>query len=310
MGGAFYFFGPEHRGNFPRSVLSPAAPWPAKQNESPTHPALTTPRPNLSYIVPTLFLHDMPRAHNPGPSTLRNRNRVTNKTRLHIVHGSLDADPLAFDEDEEKARIVSTAGVDAEDANVSPHFLPHHAFQPLMLSGAWWRFLIGCHRENFIPRNADSSTFYRNTTSKPSCQLPRSATRLPAHPVVSGIGLPSSSRMPTFPSRIMPDLWKTMSLFTHPIGGVIQSHTSRRPRRLRKTHKTLSLMASPILWMSAIRSGSTRTTRKLVAREHLLKGLFRRPVRQRGPPSAAQKRRGRSQMSPNPSSFQKTNSNL
>ncbi|KAI9453934.1 enhancer of polycomb-like-domain-containing protein, partial [Russula earlei] len=59
----------------------------------------------------------MPRAHNPGPSTLRNRNRVTNKTRLHIVHGSLDADPLAFDEDEEKARIVSTAGVDAEDAN-------------------------------------------------------------------------------------------------------------------------------------------------------------------------------------------------
>jgi hypothetical protein len=106
-----------------------------------------------------LFLHDMPRAHNPGPSTLRNRNRVTNKTRLHIVHGSLDADPLAFDEDEEKARIVSTAGVDAEDANVSPHFLPHHVFQPLMLSGAWWRSLIGCYRENFIPRNADSSAF-------------------------------------------------------------------------------------------------------------------------------------------------------
>ncbi|KAI0262080.1 enhancer of polycomb-like-domain-containing protein [Gloeopeniophorella convolvens] len=59
----------------------------------------------------------MPRAHNPGPSTLRNRNRVTNKTRLHIVQGNLDADPIAFDEDEEKARIVSTAGVDAEDAN-------------------------------------------------------------------------------------------------------------------------------------------------------------------------------------------------
>lgn len=59
----------------------------------------------------------MPRAHNPGPSTLRNRNRVTNKTRLHIVQGTLDADPLAFDEDDEKARIVSTAGVDAEDAN-------------------------------------------------------------------------------------------------------------------------------------------------------------------------------------------------
>jgi enhancer of polycomb-like protein len=179
----------------------------------------------------------MPRAHNPGPSTLRNRNRVTNKTRLHIVHGSLDADPLAFDEDEEKARIVSTAGVDAEDANVSPHFLLHHAFQPLMLSGAWWRFLIGCYRENFIPRNADSLTFYRNTTSKLSCQLPRNATRLPAPPVVPGIGLPNN-RMPTSQSRIMPDLWK------HPTGGVIQSHTSRHPRRLRKPHKTPSLMAS------------------------------------------------------------------
>ena len=30
-----------------------------------------------------------------------------------------DADPIVLDEDEEKARVVSTAGVDAEDANVS-----------------------------------------------------------------------------------------------------------------------------------------------------------------------------------------------
>ncbi|KAI0047478.1 hypothetical protein FA95DRAFT_1518958 [Auriscalpium vulgare] len=59
----------------------------------------------------------MPRNHAPGPSTLRNRNRVTNKTRLRIIRGNIDADPLAFDEDEEKARVVSTAGVDAEDAN-------------------------------------------------------------------------------------------------------------------------------------------------------------------------------------------------
>ncbi|KAH7923575.1 hypothetical protein BV22DRAFT_1015104 [Leucogyrophana mollusca] len=59
----------------------------------------------------------MPRNHNLGTSTLRNRNRVTNKTRLKVVHGTIDADPLVLDEDEEKARIVSTAGVDAEDAN-------------------------------------------------------------------------------------------------------------------------------------------------------------------------------------------------
>ena len=102
----------------------------------------------------------MPRAHNPGPSTLRNRNRVTNKTRLHIVQGTLDADPLAFDEDEEKARIVSTAGVDAEDANVSSYFLLHHVFGPLSLKGACWRVPIGCHRENFVPRNADQFFFF------------------------------------------------------------------------------------------------------------------------------------------------------
>ncbi len=71
----------------------------------------------------------MPRNHNAaGPSTLRNRNRVTNKTRLKVIKESIDADPIVLDEDEEKARVVSTAGVDAEDANVS-------GFQPLLLAG-------------------------------------------------------------------------------------------------------------------------------------------------------------------------------
>jgi hypothetical protein len=59
----------------------------------------------------------MPRNHNQG--TLRNRNRITPKTRLRIIHGNVDADPVVLEEDEEKARVVSTAGVDAEDANVS-----------------------------------------------------------------------------------------------------------------------------------------------------------------------------------------------
>ncbi|OCH93358.1 hypothetical protein OBBRIDRAFT_328810 [Obba rivulosa] len=59
----------------------------------------------------------MPRNHTAGPSTLRNRNRVTNKTRLRIITECIDADPIVLDEDEEKARVVSTAGVDAEDAN-------------------------------------------------------------------------------------------------------------------------------------------------------------------------------------------------
>ncbi|KAF9483666.1 hypothetical protein BDN70DRAFT_799389 [Pholiota conissans] len=61
----------------------------------------------------------MPRNHHPAASTLRNRNRITNKTRLKIVQGSLDADAVLIpDEDEEKHRLTNlVAGVDAEDAN-------------------------------------------------------------------------------------------------------------------------------------------------------------------------------------------------
>ncbi|KAH8110509.1 enhancer of polycomb-like-domain-containing protein [Phellopilus nigrolimitatus] len=59
----------------------------------------------------------MPRNQNAGNPSLRNRNRVTNKTRLKVIKGNIDADPIVLDEDEERARVVSTAGVDAEDAN-------------------------------------------------------------------------------------------------------------------------------------------------------------------------------------------------
>lgn len=64
----------------------------------------------------------MPRNHQLAASTLRNRNRVTNKTRLKIHRGTLDADALFIpDEDEEKQHFTTlVAGVDAEDANVSP----------------------------------------------------------------------------------------------------------------------------------------------------------------------------------------------
>lgn len=62
----------------------------------------------------------MPRNHLPATSTLRNRNRITNKTRLKIVRGSVDAETAFIpDEDEEKLRLTNlVAGVDAEDANV------------------------------------------------------------------------------------------------------------------------------------------------------------------------------------------------
>ncbi|KAH9949542.1 enhancer of polycomb-like-domain-containing protein [Amylocystis lapponica] len=77
----------------------------------------------------------MPRNHNAGPSTLRNRNRVTNKTRLRVITEAIDADPIVLDEDEEKARVVSTAGVDAEDAN------EHHL--QAVLSAAAYRHQAG-----------------------------------------------------------------------------------------------------------------------------------------------------------------------
>ncbi|EAU90006.2 NuA4 histone acetyltransferase subunit [Coprinopsis cinerea okayama7 len=61
----------------------------------------------------------MPRPHLPGASSLRNRNRITNKTRLRIIKGNVDAEDVFIpDEEEEKHRLTNlVAGVDAEDAN-------------------------------------------------------------------------------------------------------------------------------------------------------------------------------------------------
>ena len=91
----------------------------------------------------------MARAQHAGPSTLRNRNRVTNKTRLKIIKESIDADPIVLDEDEEKARVVSTAGVDAEDANVRL-FNVFSSLWATMLEPLAWPLLIGCCRGRSI----------------------------------------------------------------------------------------------------------------------------------------------------------------
>ncbi|KAF9467645.1 enhancer of polycomb-like-domain-containing protein [Collybia nuda] len=83
----------------------------------------------------------MPRNHHPGASTLRNRIRITNKTRLKIHHGNLDADALLIpDEDEEKHRLTNlVAGVDAEDAN------EHHL--QAVLSAASQRNNVNANRQ-------------------------------------------------------------------------------------------------------------------------------------------------------------------
>lgn len=86
----------------------------------------------------------MPRIHNP--TTLRSRNRVTNKTRLKIHIGDIDFDP-----DDTPITISNdTAGVDAEDANVSPIFYTYCAASVVeavvaasLLDDASWRILIG-----------------------------------------------------------------------------------------------------------------------------------------------------------------------
>ncbi|KAF4622202.1 hypothetical protein D9613_009361 [Agrocybe pediades] len=80
----------------------------------------------------------MPRNPHAAASTLRNRNRITNKTRLKIHQGSLDADAVLIpDEDEEKHRLTNlVAGVDAEDAN------EHHLQE----------ILSAVHRSNLITR--------------------------------------------------------------------------------------------------------------------------------------------------------------
>lgn len=104
---------------------------------------------SLPLSATCLSAHDMPRNQNAGNLALRNRNRVTNKTRLKVIRGNIDADPIVLDEDEERARVVSTAGVDAEDANVS--FVAVNAFLRCLRRLAWpllklesWHVRIGC----------------------------------------------------------------------------------------------------------------------------------------------------------------------
>lgn len=87
----------------------------------------------------------------PVPSTFRNRNRITHKSRLKIHHGNLDAEPYIPDEDEEKSRQQhSVAGVDQDDANVC------RPRQPITV----------CHTCGCVVRGLLITCLFRNTIFK------------------------------------------------------------------------------------------------------------------------------------------------
>lgn len=60
-----------------------------------------------------------------GTSGRSRANRVTHKTKLHLLLGDFDVQPIVLgEEDEKEAQGLSTHGVDAEDANVSRRACP------------------------------------------------------------------------------------------------------------------------------------------------------------------------------------------
>jgi hypothetical protein len=84
----------------------------------------------------------MPRNEQAKSSTLRNRQRITNKTRLKVIHGPIDADPVIIGEDDDRGINKSTAGVDADDAAVCYRF-PSLALRPKFNRRPSWHHLIG-----------------------------------------------------------------------------------------------------------------------------------------------------------------------
>lgn len=61
----------------------------------------------------------MARNHTANSSLAQGRNRVTNKTRLKVYTEGSNGNPILFRQNEDNVGMVSVAGVDREDANVS-----------------------------------------------------------------------------------------------------------------------------------------------------------------------------------------------
>jgi hypothetical protein len=80
------------------------------------------------------------------------------------------------------------------------------------------------------------------------------------------------------------------NIYTLPTDGANRFHTSRPLRRLRRPHKMPSRISSLISWTSVTKSGSTRTTKRLMAKEHRPK--VPSPPRQ-GLPNVVQRQKAR-----------------
>ncbi|KIM33675.1 hypothetical protein M408DRAFT_14308 [Serendipita vermifera MAFF 305830] len=90
----------------------------------------------------------MPRPDQPKSSTLRSRQRITNKTRLRVVHGNIDAETVTIGEDDGRGVLHSTQGVEAEDA------AEHHLQQVLNAANN----SANNHQRHQRPSTADASS--------------------------------------------------------------------------------------------------------------------------------------------------------
>ncbi|KAF8585798.1 hypothetical protein K439DRAFT_1632364 [Ramaria rubella] len=75
------------------------------------------------------------------------KNRITQKTRLRVVRGQLDAESIVLDDEDERNRVLASQGVDAEDAN------EHHLQAALSAANHPKRTgdIRGKHSESHIP---------------------------------------------------------------------------------------------------------------------------------------------------------------
>ncbi|CAG8546714.1 15240_t:CDS:2, partial [Acaulospora colombiana] len=130
----------------------------------------------------------MPRNEQTKSSTLRSRQRITNKTRLRVVHGSIDAETVTIGEDDGRGALHSTQGVEAEDA------AEHHLQQVLNAANN----SANNQQRSQRPSTGDAAT----QTASATLQPPQEAHFIPTPDAQGVVGnyddlyVPNSHEMP------------------------------------------------------------------------------------------------------------------